>query len=541
MNKKFTLTLIIAVALVSVIAFSACGFTAVAEGTGDAWASSDKKYPYPNESTTSPGFSGYTAASDMVLEEGETLTPITDEIASDKWLLYQTMRENQGKVSGYAQVTNTVSQIEITLTEALIVIGAGTSTVGDPITQYASWMTAQDGNGNTYSQTVSQMDRLLPGLNSIASMFGVWEKSATIDDVSYWQEGDKASRKFDETAPAGVSANWIGDVKVSEGGVTYDTSDFDYNKRVTENETADTYRVYAGSASELGEYATPNSNGKNASNWDEVGNRVIKVQFMGSDGNWGYDTWLVWDDQEGNIEGRYVGFDRDRWYTALPSRGDGISNYLVNEETFDKVNSSVSTQTVDGHTLYVLDVKLQETGNYSWDLITSGEFGSLQGGIVDFVGFSAVDSLFSKDLTLTYEIWDTGVIRRVIKQYSVESVEGAAKDKSMQIDVLNGSSKAYGSATNSQIQEYAYAGSVVDISGSNAMYAFAAGGLGLFERIGVGVGVGAAVLIVLIVTLVVLAKKGVIGKKKNKKAAAEGPAEDAGVSEGDGADEESKN
>lgn len=537
MNKKFTLTLIIAVALVSVIAFSACGFTAVAEGS--AW--DDMEYPYPKASVTSPGFSGYTAETDMTLEEGETLTPITDEIASDPWLLYQTMRENQGKVSGYAQVTNTVSQIEITLTEALIVIGAGTSTVGDPITQYASWMTAQDGNGNTYSQTVSQMDRLLPGLNSIASMFGVWEKSATIDDVSYWQEGDKASRTFDETAPAGVSASWIGEVKVSEGGVTYDTSDFDYNKRVTENETADTYRVYAGSASELGEYATPNSNGKNASNWDEVGNRVIKVQFMGSDGKWGYDTWLVWDDQEGNIEGRYVGFDRDRWYTALPSRGDGISNYLVNEETFDKTNSTVTTQTVDGHTLYVLDVKLQETDNYSWDLITSGEFGSLQGGIVDFVGFSAVDSLFSKDLTLTYEIWDTGVIRRAIKQYSVESVEGAAGDKSMQIDVLKGKSKAYGSATNSQIQEYAYAGSVVDISGSNAMYAFAAGGLGLFERIGVGVGVGAAVLIVLIVTLVVLAKKGVIGKKKNKKAAAEGSAEDAGASEGDGADEESKN
>lgn len=540
MNKKFTLTLIIAVALVSVIAFSACGFTAVAEGS--AW--DDMEYPYPKASVTSPGFSGYTAETDMILEEGGTLTPITDEIASDKWLLYQTMRENQGKVSGYAQVTNTVSQIEITLTEALIVIGAGTSTVGDPITQYASWMTAQDGNGNTYSQTVSQMDRLLPGLNSIASMFGVWEKSATIDGVNYWQEGDKASRKFDETAPAGVSANWIGEVKVSEGGVTYDTSAFDYDpaEPITQNVNADTYRVFTGDSEELGEYRDSKKNEKNASNWDINGNnRVIKVQFMGSDGKWGYDTWLVWDDQEGNIDGRYVGFDRDRWYTALPSRGDGISNYLVNEETFDKVNSSVSTQTVDGHTLYVLDVKLQETDNYSWDLITSGEFGSLQGGIVDFVGFSAVDSLFSKDLTLTYEIWDTGVIRRAIKQYSVESVEGAAGDKSMQIDVLNGSSKAYGSATNSQIQEYAYAGSVVDISGSNAMYAFAAGGLGLFERIGVGVGVGAAVLIVLIVTLVVLAKKGVIGKKKNKKAAAEGPAEDAGVSEGDGADEESKN
>ena len=51
------------------------------------------------------------------------------------------------------------------------------------------------------------------------------------------------------------------------------------------------------------------------------------------------------------------------------------------------------------------------------------------------------------------------------------------------------------------------------------MYQFAAGGLNKFARIGIGVGVGAAVLIALIVTLVVLAKKGVIGKKKNKAAA----------------------
>ena len=544
MNKKFTLTLIIAVALVSVIAFSACGFTAVAEGTGDAWASSDK-YPYPNQSTTSPGFSGYTAASDMILKDGETLTPITDEMMENPWLLYQTMRENQDKVSGYAQVTNTLSNIGIKLTTDLvpILITAGKDTFSDPIAQYASWMTANDGNGNSYSQTVSQMDRLLPGLNSIASMFGVWEKSATIDGVNYWQEGDKASRKFDETAPAGVSANWIGEVKVSEGGVTYDTSDFDYNKRVTENVTADTYRVYAGSASELGEYATPNSNGKNASNWDEVGNRVIKVQFMGSDGKWGYDTWLVWDDQEGNTDGSYVGFDYDRWYTALPNRGDGISNYLVNEETFAP-SSTVTKETVDGHTYYVLDVKLQATDNYSWDLITSGEFASLQGGIIDFLGFSKVDSVFSEDLTLRYEIWDTGVIRRAIKIYSVDSAEGADESYDRQIAITalskDNPTYAYGHATNNQIQEYAYGGDVLDISGSS-MYTFGKGALDKWVAVGIGVGVGAAVLIVLIVTLVVLAKKGVIGKKKNKKAAAEGPAEDAGVSEGDGSDEESKN
>ena len=543
MNKKFTLTLIIAVALVSVIAFSACGFTAVAEGT-DAWASSSTKYPYPSESTTSPGFSGYTAVSDMILEEGETLTPIKDEMMENPWLLYQTMRENQGKVSGYAQVTNTLSNIGIKLTTDLIpvLITAGRDTFDDPIAQYASWMTAQDGKGNTYSQTVSQMDHLLPGMDSIVGIFGVWEKSANVDGVSYSQQGDKSSRDFNETAPAGVTASWLGDPSVSEGGgVTYDTSAFDYNTRIKANKTTDTYKVFTGDAEELGNYRDSKKNEKNASNWDEEGNRVIKVQFKGSDGSWGYDTWLVWDDQEGNTDGSYVGFDYDRWYTALPSRGDGISNYLVNEETFDKINSTVTKETVDGHTYYVLDVKLQATDKYSWELITSGEFASLQGGSIDFLGFSKVDSVFSDDLTLRYEIWDTGVIRRAIKIYTVESAEGAEEsyDRQIAITALNKKNPtfAYGHATNNQIQEYAYGGDVLDISGSS-MYTFGKGALDKWVAVGIGVGVGAAVLIVLIVTLVVLAKKGVIGKKKNKKATAEGPAE-ADVAE-DGSGEENK-
>ena len=544
MNKKFTLTLIIAVALVSVIAFSACGFTAVAEGTGDAWASSDK-YPYPNQSTTSPGFSGYTAASDMILKDGETLTPITDEMMENPWLLYQTMRENQDKVSGYAQVTNTLSNIGIKLTTDLvpILITAGKDTFSDPIAQYASWMTANDGDGNSYSQTISQMDRLLPGMDSIAKNFGVWEKSATIDGKNYSQAGNPGTRSFGNEYPAGVSAQWKGDPTVSEGGgVTYDTSAFDYNTRIKANKTTDTYKVFTGDAEELGNYRDSKKNEKNASNWDEEGNRVIKVQFKGSDGSWGYDTWLVWDDQEGNTDGSYVGFDYDRWYTALPNRGDGISNYLVNEETFAP-SSSVTKETVDGHTYYVLDVKLQATDKYSWDLITSGEFASLQGGIIDFLGFSKVDSVFSEDLTLRYEIWDTGVIRRAIKIYTVESADGAEESYDRQIAITalskDNPTYAYGHATNNQIQEYAYGGDVLDISGSS-MYTFGKGALDKWVAVGIGVGVGAAVLIVLIVTLVVLAKKGVIGKK-NKKAAAEGPAEDAGVSEGDGADEESKN
>lgn len=543
MNKKFTLTLIIAVALVSVIAFSACGFTAVAEGTGDAWASSDKKYPYPNESTTSPGFSGYTAASDMILEEGETLTPITEEIASDPWRLYQTMRENQGKVRGYAQVTNTLSNIGIKLTTDLvpIFITAGKDTFSDPIAQYASWMTANDGDGNSYSQTISQMDRLLPNMDGIAKNFGVWEKSATIDGKNYSQAGNPGTRSFGNEYPAGVSAQWKGDPTVSEGGgVTYDTSAFDYNTRIKANKTTDTYKVFTGDAEELGNYRDSKKNEKNASNWDEEGNRVIFVQFKGSDGSWGYDTWLVWDDLEGKTDGSYVGFDHDRWFTALPNRGDSISNYLVNEETFDDT-SSVTKETVDGHTYYVLDVKLQATDNYSWDLITSGEFASLQGGIIDFLGFSKVDSVFSDDLTLRYEIWDTGVIRRAIKIYTVESAEGAEEsyDRQIAITALNKNNPtfAYGHATNNQIQEYAYGGDVLDISGSS-MYTFGKGALDKWVAVGIGVGVGAAVLIVLIVTLVVLAKKGVIGKKKNKKATAEGPAE-ADVAE-DGSGEENK-
>ena len=151
--------------------------------------------------------------------------------------------------------------------------------------------------------------------------------------------------------------------------------------------------------------------------------------------------------------------------------------------------------------------------------------------------------MFSEDLTLRYEIWDTGVIRRAIKIYTVESADGAEESYDRQIAITalskDNPTYAYGHATNNQIQEYAYGGDVLDISGSS-MYTFGKGALDKWVAVGIGVGVGAAVLIVLIVTLVVLAKKGVIGKK-NKKAAAEGPAEDAGVSEGDGADEESKN
>ena len=535
MNRKFVLTLILAVVMISVIAFSACGFTAIA--AEEDW----EGYDYPSDSKLSPGFSGYTPADQIVLAEGEELTPITDEMMEDPWMLYQTMRSNQGKVSGYAQVTNTVSKIKIVLTKTLILIPSGTSTYDAPITQYASYMTSRDGNGNTYSQTISQMDQLLPGLNSIAENFGVWEKSAYIADTNtnYWQEANTGSRKFDETAPAGVTADWMGKPTETEGSsVTYNRDSFDMTKRVFADEEKEDYKVFTGNSSELGEYADSKKNEKNASNWDEQGNRVIAVQFKGSDGNWSGKEFYIWDTQEVTADGRYVSFDRDRHYKALPSRGDGISNYLVNEYTFDQEGSNVEKkQDESGNVYYVVNVKLKENleKGYTWELITSGEFAALQGGIIDFIGFSAVDSKFLDELTLTYEVWDTGVIRRVLRQYSIASdgdkYGGLNKmPLDAQIDILNGSSKAYGEATNTQIQEYAYGGDTLNIDDS-PMYEFAQGSANKWVVLGVGVGCGAAVLIALIVTLVVLAKKGIIGKKKNKKAA---------ETAGEGADAENK-
>ena len=67
MTNKFTLTLILAVVLISVIAFSACG-VALAEEAG-AWDKLDEKpdlypsYPRLEAEATTPGFSGYVISS----------------------------------------------------------------------------------------------------------------------------------------------------------------------------------------------------------------------------------------------------------------------------------------------------------------------------------------------------------------------------------------------------------------------------------------------------------------------------------------------
>ena len=205
--------------------------------------------------------------------------------------------------------------------------------------------------------------------------------------------------------------------------------------------------------------------------------------------------------------------------------------------------TSTQVKDEDGkqHTLYILEVKLTDAV-YPWKLITSGELGSLQGSIVEFVAFDTGHYNFSKDLTLRYEVWDTGVIRRVIRQYTIMTEDQKGDSPFEEQILVLGSLTAYGQATNNQIQEFAYGGSAVDLTSDSTSYAFTQGiMLGKWERVGLGVGLGAAVLIVLIVTLVVLAKKGVIGKKKKNKKAAEGPAEEVVEDNGTDSTENTEN
>ena len=534
MNKKFTLTLVIAIALISVIAFSACGFTAAAEGES-AWDSySDFPYPKPATDATSPGFGGYASAEDVMMKEGTTLTPITSGMSA--WEAYQAMAANYSNIARMAQVTTTASEIAVHTTSASGILGV----VGERplnIRQYASWLSANDGLGSSYSQTISEMQEIgISWLEFLTSNFGAWNKKGYDADakMSYSQDGDVGSMTFDENAPAGVTATWKGEpIETADSGVSYAESmeAFDLYERVFESTETEHYKVYAEGNDRLEVYDNDGGtyNGKtfeaNTYNNDENGhNKVIYVEFKGTDGSWGNGTWYVWDDYDGQADGEvlvehYVGFDRDRYYRALPNRGDAVSNYIVNEDTFDMSGSHKTSSQVDGHTLYTIDVKLTDAV-YDWKLITSGELGSLQGSIVDFVAFDTGHYTFSKDLTLTYEVWDTGVIRRVIRQYSIatEDQDGSGPIEN-QILVL-GAATAYGSATNSQIQEFAYSGAAVDMD--EDMYAFTQGILlGKWGKVGLGVGLGVAVLIILIVTLVVLAKKGVIGKKKKNKKAQE--------------------
>ena len=202
---------------------------------------------------------------------------------------------------------------------------------------------------------------------------------------------------------------------------------------------------------------------------------------------------------------------------------------MVTDDTFDMSKSQITAEEIDGHTYYVIDVVLTDAV-VDWDIITGGELGSLQGSIIDFVAFDTEHGGFQRELTLRYEVWDTGVIRRAIRTYSIATDDQDGSGSTDEQILALGAATAYGSATNNQIQEFAYTGDTLDLS--SPMYGFEKGALlDKLGVIGVCVGVGAAVLIALIVTLVVLAKKGIIGKKKNKKAA---------ETAGEGADAENK-
>lgn len=551
MNRK-TLTYVFAVMLIvacicGVFGFAACVEDEVPEGA-NAWERLDAKpdlypeYPRLEADATTPNFSGYVSAGDIVVSDGYTLKPITGDM--DAWTAYQTMRENQKNVKQRAQVTNTVSNISVHVTGGLL---KGKDL---DITQYASWMDVDAKDGSTYEQTISQMDKL--GVAAIDNMniqenFGVWKKSAYISSTNtqYSQKGDNGSMQPDETAPAGITATWLDQPSKDEvnNTVSYAESQakFDKTVRVTSNVDNADYKVYTGDDEKLGAYRSS----ENSKNNDSLGNKVIYVEFKGSDGNFGAGTFYVWDENcwdydQNKYVPQYVGFDRDRHYKALPSRGDGISNYMVTDDTFDMTKSKITPKEIDGHTYYVIDVVLTDAV-VDWDILTGGELGSLQGSIIDFVAFDTDHGGFQRELTLRYEVWDTGVIRRAIRTYSIATDEAVNEDKpsdevkNYQISAILGLT-AYGSATNNQIQEFAYSGDAVSVANADGtltdLYNFERGAaLSKMEKIGVGVGCGAAVLIALIVTLVVLAKKGIIGKKKNKKAA---------ETAGEGADAENK-
>ena len=540
MNRK-TLTYVFAVMLIvacicGVFGFAACVEDEVPEGA-TAWERLDAKpelypeYPRPEEDATTPNFSGYVSAGDVVVSDGYTLKPITGDM--DAWTAYQTMRENQKNVKQRAQVTNTVSNISVHVTGGLL---KGKDL---DITQYASWMDVDAKDGSTYEQTISQMDKLgVPAIDNmnIQENFGVWKKSAYISSTNtqYSQTGDNGSMQPDETAPAGITATWLDQPNKDEvkDTVSYAESQakFDKTVRVTSNVDNADYKVYTGDDKKLGDYRSS----ENSKNNDSLGNKVIYVEFKGSDGNFGAGTFYVWDENcwdydQNKYVPQYVGFDRDRHYKALPSRGDGISNYMVTDDTFDMSKSKITKASIDGHTYYVIDVVLTDEV-VDWDILTGGELGSLQGSIIDFVAFDTEHGGFQRELTLRYEVWDTGVIRRAIRTYSIATDDQDGSGPTDQQILALGAATAYGSATNNQIQEFAYTGDTLDLS--SPMYGFEKGALlDKLGVIGVCVGVGAAVLIALIVTLVVLAKKGIIGKKKNKKAA---------ETAGEGADAENK-
>ena len=386
----------------------------------------------------------------------------------DPWTAYQTMRENQKNVIEKAQVTTTASQIDVQVTGATGVLSIAKGKHLD-IVQYASWMKADMEDGSYYDQTISQMDQIgISYLESLTSLFGAWSKSsydASTDTYSS-QTGGKGSMAPDETAPAGITALWMGTPSTwNSSEVTYNESQakFDKTDRVTEHTETDDYIIYTGDDEKLGDYRSS----KNSKNNDSLGNKVIYVEFKGSDGNFGAGTWYVWDENcwdydQNKFVPQYVGFDRDRHFKALPSRGDGISNYMVTGKTFDMSKSQITAEEIDGHTYYVIDVVLTDAV-VDWDIITGGELGSLQGSIIDFVAFDTEHGGFQRELTLRYEIWDTGVIKRVVRNLSIATDDQDGSGPTDEQARILGSATAYGGATFEMTTDYAYGGATLNL------------------------------------------------------------------------------
>lgn len=497
MVDRKTLSRFAAVVILSVVVMTAvCGalfFCSAAELVG--------KDPYPNGDVVSPGFGEYDKVS---YKEGYKAKAVNDKMSP--WEFYSTMVENFNNVDRMAQLSTTISDIQITMTTpAFLIIQKGTK-LG--VVQVSSLLTANDGYGNTYYQAISQMETLgddLSYLNGLVPNFGLWEKRKYVADekTTYVQKGRNGSRKYDENVLGGITCTWIeGTEEIKDDASDFDSSVFNLNERVLADTENEYYKVDVGPA--------PYDNDQNT---DEEGNTVIKVNFKTNDGGWSYDFWYMWDDLDNTATGKYVYFVGDRNNKAWPARGDAVSSYIINEQTFDNENSKITESVVDGKKLYTLNVVLKESGPYTWDLITSGEKKYLQDGTKGFVDFPMSYASVRNDIILRYEVWENGSIRRIVRQYTMDLGSEGGSDKGPdKTSVLGGQGYGYGVVTNTQYQEFAYDGEAVDFMG----YGIGDGVMPTWQIVLIAVGAAVVVAIAIAVTVIVLRKKGIIGKNKIK-------------------------
>lgn len=495
MVDRKTLSRFAAVVILSVVVMTtACGalfYCSAAELVG--------KDPYPTWDDLSPGFGEY---DQVTYKQGYDARSVNAEMSP--WEFYCAMAENFNNVDRMAQLATTISDIQITMTTpAFLLIQKGTK-LG--VVQVSSLFTANDGYGNSYYQAISQMETLgedLSYLNGIVPNFGLWEKRKYVADekTTYVQKGKNGSRKYDENIVGGITCTWIEGVEeIKDDASDFDTSTFDLNKRVLTDTENENYKVEVG--------PSPYNNEHNT---DEEGNTVIKVNFRTKDGGWSYDFWYMWDDINNTAAGKYVYFVGDRNNVAWPARGDSVSSYIINEQTFDNANSEITQSVVDGKKLYTLNVVLKEAGPYTWDLITSGEKKYLQDGTKGFVDFPMSYASVRSDIILRYEVWENGSIRRIVRQYTMDLGSAGGNDKGPdKTSVLGGQGYGYGVVTNTQYQEFAYDGEAVDFMGYN----IGDGVMPTWQIVLIALGAAAAVAVAIAFTVIVLRKKGIIGKNK---------------------------